>query len=257
MATETAISRSGPERRRLIDEAIARHRAAGVVWAEWARERGFSADAVWGVLSSKRCVCVRGQSFRIAVAMGAFPGGASPIGERQLRSHAGAEGGVPPGLARRADRILAVAAKSRRDPAGSARAAGKALGRLLASGVPAEFRMHCLAALAGELEEARDAGKEARAEPARLAPREGDPTETEAHVGAGLSFTLRELADACGATKRHIRHLAARDGWPHFREASRGGYRFRFRFEDLPAHVARQALRWSGLQVVLPREERK
>lgn len=43
--------------------------ASGVTVAEWARQNGFSSGLVYQVLDGRR-KCVRGQSFRIAVALG-------------------------------------------------------------------------------------------------------------------------------------------------------------------------------------------
>lgn len=42
---------------------------SGIPVAEWARDRGFSASLVYQVLEGKR-KCLRGQSHRIAVALG-------------------------------------------------------------------------------------------------------------------------------------------------------------------------------------------
>ncbi len=42
---------------------------SGIPVAEWARDRGFSANLVYQVLDGKR-KCLRGQSHRIAVALG-------------------------------------------------------------------------------------------------------------------------------------------------------------------------------------------
>ena len=126
----------------------------------------------------------------------------------------------------------------------AARAAGRAMARLIARRLPAEVRMHCVAALAEDLAKAQDVGIGPRVKPARLASREVDLTEAETHAGAGLSFTARELADACGVSEGHLRHVAKRDGWSCFKGSWPGGFRYRYRFEGLPSHVARQVLRW-------------
>ena len=118
------------------------------------------------------------------------------------------------------------------------------MARLIARRLPAEVRMHCVAALAEDLAKAQDVGIGPRVKPGRLASREVDLTEAEAHAGAGLSFTAREIAEACGVSGGHLQHVAKRDGWPRFREPWPGGFRYRYRFEGLPAHVARQTLRW-------------
>lgn len=54
------------ETRRLIE-------ASGVSIAEWARENKFSCGLVYQILEGKRR-CLRGQSHRIAVALGLKPG---------------------------------------------------------------------------------------------------------------------------------------------------------------------------------------
>lgn len=46
---------------------------SGVSIAEWARANGFSCGLVYQVLDGRRR-CVRGQSYRIAVALGLKPG---------------------------------------------------------------------------------------------------------------------------------------------------------------------------------------
>ena len=137
-----------------------------------------------------------------------------------------------------------IAARIESGTAEAARAAGRAMARLIARRLPAEVRMHCVAALAEGLAKAQDVGIGPRVKPARLVSREVDLTEAEAHAGAGLSFTVRELAEACGVSARHLQHVAKRDGWPRLKEPWPGGFRYRYRFEELPAHVARQALPW-------------
>lgn len=54
---------------------------SGVSLSEWARANGFSTGLVYQVLSGKR-KCLRGQSFRIAVALGIK--GGSPLDVEQL-----------------------------------------------------------------------------------------------------------------------------------------------------------------------------
>ena len=104
--------------------------------------------------------------------------------------------------------------------------------------------MHCVAALAEDLAKAQDVGIGPRVKPARLASREVDLTESEANAGAGLSFTARDLAEACGVSVSHVRNVAKRDGWSRFRGSWPGRFRYHYRFEGLPSHVARQVLRW-------------
>lgn len=50
------------------DEAQAWFRGKGLTVSEWAMERGFNPTLVYSILSGKR-KCLRGQSFRIAVAL--------------------------------------------------------------------------------------------------------------------------------------------------------------------------------------------
>lgn len=54
---------------------------SGVSVSEWARENGFSAGLVYAVLQGKR-QCIRGQSYRIAVALGLRQG--QPLDVRTL-----------------------------------------------------------------------------------------------------------------------------------------------------------------------------
>lgn len=54
---------------------------SGISVSEWARENGFSAGLVYAVLQGKR-KCVRGQSYRIAVALGLRHG--QPLDVRAL-----------------------------------------------------------------------------------------------------------------------------------------------------------------------------
>lgn len=50
------------------DEVQAWFRGKGLTVSEWAIERGFNPTLVYSILSGKR-KCLRGQSFRIAVAL--------------------------------------------------------------------------------------------------------------------------------------------------------------------------------------------
>lgn len=64
--------RTPEETRRLIE-------ASGISIAEWARENKFSRALVYQVLEGKRR-CLRGQSHRIAVALGLKEGQLSDVG---------------------------------------------------------------------------------------------------------------------------------------------------------------------------------
>lgn len=54
---------------RPLDDVRKTFEDSGVSVSEWARENGFSAGLVYAVLQGKR-KCMRGQSYRIAVALG-------------------------------------------------------------------------------------------------------------------------------------------------------------------------------------------
>lgn len=56
----------------------------GVSIAEWARAEGFSVALVYHVIEGKR-PCTRGQSHRIAVALGLKAGNACDVGQLQER----------------------------------------------------------------------------------------------------------------------------------------------------------------------------
>ncbi len=62
----------GRERRAAVAAAVARYRAAGVRWSDWARRNGFKYQAVRDVVRG-RSACSHGEAFRVAVAMGAIP----------------------------------------------------------------------------------------------------------------------------------------------------------------------------------------
>ena len=77
----------------ILDTSAAKHlfEMTGTSVAEWARVRGFSAGLVYQVLDGQR-KCMRGQSHRIAIALGLKQGLAIDIDElsQQLSSHGAA-----------------------------------------------------------------------------------------------------------------------------------------------------------------------
>ena len=63
----TSVEREA--RRAFVAQAVRRMEAAGVNWSAWARERGFSINAVRQVRRGE-AVCLRGDAYRIAAALG-------------------------------------------------------------------------------------------------------------------------------------------------------------------------------------------
>ncbi|WP_428715055.1 DNA-binding protein [Uliginosibacterium sediminicola] len=77
-----SISRNG-EFARLARRAF---EESGIPVAEWARAQGFSANLVYQVLEGKR-KCLRGQSHRIAVALGLKDGAVLSLEQLCVRLH--------------------------------------------------------------------------------------------------------------------------------------------------------------------------
>ena len=55
-----------------IAEIVAEYQRAGVNWSAWAKAEGFKYQVVRDVITG-RTKCKRGESFRVAVALGAIP----------------------------------------------------------------------------------------------------------------------------------------------------------------------------------------
>lgn len=64
---------------------------SGISVAEWARARGFSSGLVYQVLEGNR-KCLRGQSHRIAIALGLKKGATMGVEELSKQLEAGAQG---------------------------------------------------------------------------------------------------------------------------------------------------------------------
>ena len=71
-------------RREAVAAAASKLEAAGVNWSQWARRHGFKKHNVMNVVRGRRA-CMRGESFRIAVALGAVPA-TSPREERRKQA---------------------------------------------------------------------------------------------------------------------------------------------------------------------------
>ena len=74
------------------DSARALFSDTGISVAEWARVQGFSTGLVYQVLEGRR-KCLRGQSHRIAVALGLKQGETMDLEELSRRLKAGQPGG--------------------------------------------------------------------------------------------------------------------------------------------------------------------
>lgn len=68
---------------------------SGISVAEWARARGFSSGLVYQVLEGHR-KCLRGQSHRIAIALGLKKGATMAVDELSKQLEAGPQGANPP-----------------------------------------------------------------------------------------------------------------------------------------------------------------
>ena len=60
------------QQREKLNRIVTQYRQAGVNWSAWARQHGFRLQAVKDVVCG-RARCKRGESFRVAVALGAIP----------------------------------------------------------------------------------------------------------------------------------------------------------------------------------------
>lgn len=65
----TFVREASNSQSKSVDEVRAAFADSGVSIAEWARVNGFSSGLVYQVLEGRR-ICMRGQSYRIAVALG-------------------------------------------------------------------------------------------------------------------------------------------------------------------------------------------